>query len=188
MAASHRFTAKRKAAFLTVLGVFGNVSAAARLIGVTSSGAYKTRAYDRAFAEAWDEAVSKALSDAYMEARRRAVDGVDVPVLHRGRQVGTRKRYSDTLMIVLLEIAWAERAANGGGRDKPGHDACGRAPPSPRRQAQPDVDPEAVALGGAVADREADAARVEPRLQFRVEVGEAFGREREGDAPGLAGR
>ena len=37
------------------------------------------------------------------EARRRAVDGVDEPVFQQGKQVGTIRKHSDTLLIFLLK-------------------------------------------------------------------------------------
>jgi hypothetical protein len=36
------------------------------------------------------------------EARRRAVDGVDEPVFHKGRICGTVRKYSDALLMFLL--------------------------------------------------------------------------------------
>lgn len=37
------------------------------------------------------------------EARRRAMDGVDEPVYHKGEVVGHVRKYSDTLLIFLLK-------------------------------------------------------------------------------------
>ena len=39
------------------------------------------------------------------EAQRRAVEGWDEPVFHEGREVGKKRRYSDTLLIFTLK-AW----------------------------------------------------------------------------------
>ena len=39
------------------------------------------------------------------ESRRRSVEGWEVPVYHRGKQIGTVRRYSDTLLIFMLKGA-----------------------------------------------------------------------------------
>ena len=36
-------------------------------------------------------------------AKRRAIDGVEEPVYYRGQKVGTKKWYSDTLLMFLLK-------------------------------------------------------------------------------------
>ena len=43
------------------------------------------------------------------EARRRAIEGVEEPVFHKGEQVGTLRKYSDVLLIFLLKGARPER-------------------------------------------------------------------------------
>ena len=43
------------------------------------------------------------------EAIRRTVEGVEKPVYHQGRQVGTVREYSDTLLIFLLKGWKSER-------------------------------------------------------------------------------
>ena len=67
------------------------------------------RAADVDFAARWDEAKrigAEALED---EAVRRAARGVDEPVFHQGAQVGTVRKYSDTLAIFLLKGAMPEK-------------------------------------------------------------------------------
>ena len=49
---------------------------------------------------------AEALED---EATRRAAEGVDEPVFHQGAQVGTIRKYSDTLAIFLLKGAMPEK-------------------------------------------------------------------------------
>ena len=70
---------------------------------------YEGRAADVDFAARWDEAKrigAEALED---EAMRRASRGVDEPVFHQGAQVGTVRKYSDTLAIFLLKGAMPEK-------------------------------------------------------------------------------
>jgi hypothetical protein len=44
-----------------------------------------------------------------MEARRRAIDGVEEPVFHRGKVVGHVNKFSDSLLTKLLEASDPER-------------------------------------------------------------------------------
>jgi hypothetical protein len=39
------------------------------------------------------------------EARRRAIEGVEEPIMHQGQVVTTVRRYSDLLLIFLLKSA-----------------------------------------------------------------------------------
>jgi hypothetical protein len=76
---------------------------------------YRWRRQDAAFRAAWDEAL-RAGADAIAarfdgELMRRAVDGVDEPVLHNGKIVGERKRYSDRLLMFGIRDLHLRRAA-----------------------------------------------------------------------------
>src|SRR5258708_1551551 len=57
--------------------------------------------YAAAFADAHEEACDSL----EQEARRRATEGVDEPVFYQGKECGTVRRYSDTLLIFLLKGA-----------------------------------------------------------------------------------
>lgn len=67
------------------LAVLGNISAAARAAGVERKTAYAWRNGDEDFAAAWDDAIEQAADLIELEARRRAVEGVDEPVMYQGR-------------------------------------------------------------------------------------------------------
>jgi hypothetical protein len=104
------WTDRRRASFLECLAETGNVSAAARSAGVARSGAYALRLADEAFAAAWAEAQAQALDALEMEARRRAVEGIEQPVLYGGKPVHdaggapvTLRHYSDRLLELLLK-------------------------------------------------------------------------------------
>lgn len=114
-----------KALFLANLAETGNVKLAADGAKVSRQSAYNHREDNKDFAARWDSAVDEAMDLLEAEARRRAVVGVDDPVIYegklcgvwvddKGRQVSentpgatliplTVKKYSDTLLIFLLK-------------------------------------------------------------------------------------
>ena len=105
-----KFTHKRQKRFLEALAETGNISQAVSLAGTHRSSVYAARKRDEAFAAAWDEALETATDGLKQEARRRAVVGVDEPIVSHGRLVTdedgnavTVKRYSDALLIALLK-------------------------------------------------------------------------------------
>ena len=61
------------------------------------------------FAAATAEAIDAAADLLEQEARRRAEEGVLEPVYQGGKKVGTIRRYSDTLLIFLLNGARPEK-------------------------------------------------------------------------------
>lgn len=92
-----------KPAFLAALEKAGNVSTAAATVGITRQCAYQARDRDARFREAWDVAIEAATDALEAEARRRALEGTDEPVFFKGEICGNIRKYSDTLMIVLLK-------------------------------------------------------------------------------------
>ena len=108
-------TPKRRTEFLDALAVCGNVKEACLVAGMARQTAYEWRASDEAFAAAWDAALDEAADTMEREAFRRAVEGVDEPVfgsLGNGLgsgEVGTVRKYSDTLLIFLLKAARPEK-------------------------------------------------------------------------------
>jgi hypothetical protein len=73
------------------------------MIGVSRAALYKQRAHDDGFANLWDDAVEQGVDRLEDAAFARAVEGVEVPVFHRGVRVGSVRRYSDALLIALLK-------------------------------------------------------------------------------------
>ena len=63
---------------------------------------YELREADEGFAAAWAEAVEQGTQALEDEARRRAVEGWLEPVFQQGEQVGTVRKYSDQLLMLLL--------------------------------------------------------------------------------------
>lgn len=70
--------------FLEQLAIDGNASRAARVAGKSSTVVYAYRKEDADFAEAWRLALEDAGDNLVAEARRRAVDGVNEPVIYQG--------------------------------------------------------------------------------------------------------
>jgi hypothetical protein len=103
----------RKLVFLNELVHTGNVSAAARKARIHRDTAYAFRQLAdgptpnpeaAAFAKAWDAALKEAIDALELEARRRAVEGVLEPAgWYKGKAGGKVRRYSDTLLVVLLK-------------------------------------------------------------------------------------
>lgn len=97
---------RQRRSFLHALAAGRSVSEAAGHAGIPWSTLYDWRHDSTTFAAAWDRAAARAqtaLVDRMRSALiQRAVDGVDEPVFHAGRLVGTRKRYSDALLLAGL--------------------------------------------------------------------------------------
>lgn len=113
-----------RARFLAELAVTGNVSHSSEAAHVSRDTAYEHRKSDPQFADAWADAIEEANDALEAEARRRAVTGVDEPVIYQGQVAGewigpdgrpategtdgakfvplTVKKYSDSLLIFLL--------------------------------------------------------------------------------------
>ena len=106
---------RRRRAFLHALGSGRSVVEAADHAGIGWSTLYAWRHNAPAFRAAWDRAAARA-RDALADRMRaalieRAVVGVDEPVFHNGERVGTRKRYSDLLLLAGLRETMAPAAA-----------------------------------------------------------------------------
>ena len=107
-------TPKKKAlnkeeVFLLTLAESGNVSRAAAKAKLSRTQLYNKRKADPDFARVWDEAETLGVSALEDEARRRAYEGVLEPVFHKGVKVGTVRKFSDTLLIVLLKAQLPEK-------------------------------------------------------------------------------
>lgn len=99
----------KKRAFLVAYSEVGTITHAAELAGITRRTVQNWKNSDPDFAAAMVEAEEKAAERLEQEARRRAVEGVAEPVYQGGKQVGTVRKYSDTLLIFLLKGAKPEK-------------------------------------------------------------------------------
>ena len=96
-------------AFIAALARSGNVTAAAEIVGKTRAGAYKARSTSPTFAKQWDQALEEASDAMELEAKRRAMSGVEEPVYYQGQEIGRVRKYSDTLLIFLLKAHRPEK-------------------------------------------------------------------------------
>lgn len=81
--------------FLDHLRQSCNIAASARAAGVSSSAVYALRERDGDFKASWDEALEDAYDMLEGEARRRAFEGVEEPVIYQGNQSWLLKRWID---------------------------------------------------------------------------------------------
>lgn len=100
---------QKKAVFLAAYAEIGTITHAAMRAQVDRTTIYRWRDSDPVFAAALDEADLMAAERLEQEARRRAVDGVEKPVWHKGQMVGSVREYSDTLLIFLLKGALPDK-------------------------------------------------------------------------------
>ena len=94
-----------KAAFLAAYARCGNVTEAAAAGGVTQQAHQRWLTDDEHYGRSFAAAGHEARDALEAEARRRALRGVEEDVYHQGRVVGTRRVYSDTLLVFLLSRA-----------------------------------------------------------------------------------
>jgi hypothetical protein len=107
--AGERWTAPKMAAFLRQLSATHSVSAAARSVGMARQSAYRLRSRLKggAFDLAWDVAFHHSYDNLAHAALERALNGVEVPIFHRGEQVGSYRRYDERLTVALLSMTTA---------------------------------------------------------------------------------
>ncbi len=96
--------------FLESLRNKPNVATAAQKAGVSRVTVYEHRKKFPDLAEAWDVALDEGIENLEGEAMRRAFEGVDKPVIYKGKiSKDTYKEYSDTLAIFLLKAHRPEK-------------------------------------------------------------------------------
>ena len=104
---------RKWARFLEILKKLGNRRTAAAGASIPLGEVTKRIKRDPEFADAVEEAEGIAMHAIEMEAMRRAVDGVVENVYNsRGEIVDTRLKYSDRLLIKLMEANDKERYGN----------------------------------------------------------------------------
>lgn len=123
-------TARKKQLFHQTYAATGSLSAAARAANVSQAEARVLRqsAPDQAFtsqtsASRAAASLRAAVATLESEAVRRALEGVNVPVFHQGRECGSTVKHSDTLLMFLLKTLNPARYGAG---------------PTPERVAEPD--------------------------------------------------
>ena len=113
---THRRTSRgllrNQKAFLIAYATCGTITGAAQAAGLSRIIHYKWMDENEDYRKAFEEAQAEADDRLIMEARRRAVEGVDVPVIHHGkiqtqkvngkRVPITLKKYSDAMLMFLI--------------------------------------------------------------------------------------
>lgn len=105
------WNAERQTAFLIALSRTGCVRDACRSVGISSTSAYRLRRECPDFAAGWDRALKRAMPTLEGAAFTRAVEGWEEPVYQGGRMIGTRRRYSDSLLRLLLQRGMVDDGA-----------------------------------------------------------------------------
>lgn len=85
--------------FLEHLRTSCNVAGSCRAVGISSAAVYALRDKDADFAAAWDDALEDAYDYLEAEARRRAFEGVEEPVVYQGQLTPVWERNSDGTFV-----------------------------------------------------------------------------------------
>jgi len=96
-------TEMKKRKFLEAFAELGNRREACKKAGIGKTTPSIWARKDQQFLEEWETARKMATHVLEEEAHRRAVEGWEEPVFYKGEQVGTVRKYSDTLLIFLLK-------------------------------------------------------------------------------------
>lgn len=80
----------------------GYVKEACKVSGINRTLAFDLRGKVPAFKKIWDEIYEESTDVLEDAAFNRAINGVDEPIYWQGDKVGTKKRYSDSLLNTLL--------------------------------------------------------------------------------------
>lgn len=92
-----------RARFLEQLSKLSNVTLACEVAGLNRITAYEWKRSDPEFAKDWEAALALGVQGMEDEAKRRAFDGYEEPVYQGGVQVGTVRKYSDSLAALMLK-------------------------------------------------------------------------------------
>lgn len=94
---------RKKETFLEALRANGSITDAARAVGMSTKSVYDLSAKDSGFQRACDQAMAAIRPSLLETAYQRAVVGVEDPVFHGGQVVGSRRKYSDAMLRLLID-------------------------------------------------------------------------------------
>ncbi len=97
------WTPERTQRFLDVLGYTGCIEDAARVAGLSDTGARRMRARYPAFRAAWDAALARAGQGLVAIAYKRAVEGRETVIIRRGEEFERRIQPSDSMLSLLIK-------------------------------------------------------------------------------------
>ena len=109
MSRTARTPRRAREAFLEALRQGLSVKAACEAANMGRRTAYDLRESDLDFKAAWDAAIEEGTDLLEDEARRRAFEGIDQPLVSAGKLVATARRYSDPLLVFLLKSRRPEK-------------------------------------------------------------------------------
>lgn len=104
MAKPQRFVKdKKKNDFLNALLKTGLRNKAAEISGVTRQSHYLWLKTDDEYVAAYEKVSTMLINNLEDAAYERAVNGVERKIYYKGKEIGTQKEYSDTLLALLLK-------------------------------------------------------------------------------------
>lgn len=103
LARAYKFNDDARAIFLEHLANTNRWYDSAAAAGVSYQCVKDTMKADEHFSSQCEIAQGLYRNRLYAEAERRAVEGVDEPVFYEGAEVGSKRRYSDQLLTLLLK-------------------------------------------------------------------------------------
>lgn len=124
-------TPQNETAFLDALAQTASVTAACEIAGIGRRSVYEWREEDKEFATRWEAALELGTDALEDEAVRRAREGVNKPVFHRGEVCGHVREYSDTLMIFMLKARRPEKFRDNAAVQVTGKDGAALIPDVP---------------------------------------------------------
>lgn len=102
-------TERNKAKFLRAFVLTRSVTAACKKASIGRTQAYQWRKNDADLREAWLAIEEEFIDDLEDSALKRATEGWDEPIMHNGKQVGTKRVYSPALTIFMLKMRRRKR-------------------------------------------------------------------------------
>ena len=104
MAKTQRFIKdKKKNDFLNALLKTGLRNKAAEMAGVTRQAHYLWLKTDGEYAMQYEKVRTMLTDNLEDAAYERAVNGIERKIYYKGKEIGTQKEYSDTLLALLLK-------------------------------------------------------------------------------------
>ena len=92
----------KQTAFLKAYRESGTLSGAARSTNVSRSSHRRWLQQDPEYVGKFGDVNEEATDALEQEARRRALEGVEEPVFYKGERVGSIRKFSDQLLMLLL--------------------------------------------------------------------------------------
>lgn len=168
------WTPARQRTFLRALSETGCVRDACARAGISNTSAYRMKKRSAPFARAWDRALAKAMPTIEQAAYERAVIGWEEPIVQGGKVVASKRRYSDSLLRLLLQrgftgdgTAQANAAGDGAATSWPPKPGQSRGTRTVIRATQEEVDAalrkKLDALGRRLKREAADAGDATPQ-------------------------